>query len=178
MKKETAEKKIARLRQWVADLQQGCYVNCVYCGHRYGPDDVTPTSAVGAAPSMAEALKRHVESCPEHPMAKLKAKYDALVDALVIEPCHVTGMHDPTHTPLRLCEIQRGDAWIRAAKLLGWLEEDANENVTALTAPRRLHPEKCGWCHHDDPSGEQGRAKLREWVKNGWRPTLSRKDAR
>lgn len=55
---------IARLRQWVADLQSGMYVNCVYCGHQYGPQESTPTS-------MAEQLKFHVAKCPAHPMAKL-----------------------------------------------------------------------------------------------------------
>ena len=33
---------IARLEAWVRDMQAGCYVNCVYCGHRYGPDPGTP----------------------------------------------------------------------------------------------------------------------------------------
>jgi hypothetical protein len=56
----------ARLEQWIADLQSGLYVNCVYCGHRYGPGETTPVS-------MADALKAHVEKCPEHPMAKLRA---------------------------------------------------------------------------------------------------------
>ena len=56
-----------RLRQWVADLQAGCYINCVYCGHRYGPDDEVPAA-------MADVLKEHVEKCPEHPMSKLKAE--------------------------------------------------------------------------------------------------------
>jgi len=55
-----------RLRQWVADLQAGCYINCVYCGHRYGPDDEVPAA-------MADVLKEHIEKCPEHPMSKLKA---------------------------------------------------------------------------------------------------------
>lgn len=55
-----------QLRQWVADLQSGMNVNCVYCGHRYGPVDKVPTS-------MADALKEHIEQCPEHPMSALKA---------------------------------------------------------------------------------------------------------
>ncbi len=59
---ETLEE-IERLRQWVADLQSGMYVNCVYCGHRYGPGETTPVS-------MADALKAHISQCPEHPMAE------------------------------------------------------------------------------------------------------------
>jgi hypothetical protein len=60
-----------RLRQWVDDLQSGMYVNCVYCGHRYGPEDKTPTSR-------AEVLKKHIEVCPTHPMAALKRELEEL----------------------------------------------------------------------------------------------------
>jgi hypothetical protein len=65
---------VSRLRQWVQDLQSGLYVNCVYCGHRYGPGETTPVS-------MADALKAHVEACPEHPMAKLRTTAGELLDA-------------------------------------------------------------------------------------------------
>ncbi len=54
-------------QRWVNDLQAGMYINCVYCGHRYGPDDEVPAT-------MADALKEHVERCPEHPMSALKAE--------------------------------------------------------------------------------------------------------
>ena len=54
------------MAQWVRDLQSGMYVNCVYCGHRYGPGETTPVS-------MADALKAHVEQCPKHPMSALRA---------------------------------------------------------------------------------------------------------
>ena len=61
-----------RLNRWVDDLQSGMYVNCVYCGHRYGPADKVPVS-------MAEVLKQHVEQCPEHPMSKLRTALKELV---------------------------------------------------------------------------------------------------
>jgi hypothetical protein len=64
-----AETEVARLTAWVADLQAGLYVNCVYCGHRYGPGETTPVS-------MADALTAHVEQCPKHPMSALR---DALI---------------------------------------------------------------------------------------------------
>ena len=60
---------INRLRAWVSDLQSGMYINCVYCGHRYGPEDEIPTT-------MANALKEHIENCPEHPMSALKAEIE------------------------------------------------------------------------------------------------------
>lgn len=53
-----------RLNKWIADLQSGMYVNCVYCGHRYGRNGEVPES-------MADVLKRHIAACPEHPMSAL-----------------------------------------------------------------------------------------------------------
>ncbi len=60
------QEEIAQLKQWIDDLQSGMYINCVYCGHRYGPKDQVPAS-------MADVLKAHIEQCPKHPMSKLKA---------------------------------------------------------------------------------------------------------
>ena len=63
--------KLARLRGWVDDLQSGMFINCVYCGHRYGPSDEVPAS-------MADVLKTHVEQCSKHPMSALKAELERL----------------------------------------------------------------------------------------------------
>jgi polyhydroxyalkanoate synthesis regulator phasin len=75
--------RIRELEQWVRDLQSGMYINCVYCGHRYGPKEGTPVS-------MADVLKEHIEACPQHPMSKLKeeneelrARLDAFEDDIV-----------------------------------------------------------------------------------------------
>ena len=65
---------VERLRRWIADLQSGMSINCVYCGHRYGPDPGTPIA-------MAEVLKKHVEVCPEHPMSTLRTAARTLLDA-------------------------------------------------------------------------------------------------
>ena len=64
-----------RLEQWVSDCQAGMYINCVYCGHRYGPDSEVPAA-------MADVLKEHIEQCPKHPMSKLKAENERLREAL------------------------------------------------------------------------------------------------
>jgi len=61
-------------KKWVDELQSGLYINCVFCGHCYGPRD-DPTSR------MADVLKRHVENCPEHPMSKLKREIEELKSA-------------------------------------------------------------------------------------------------
>jgi len=58
---------VERLQQWVNDLQSGMYANCVYCGHRYGPE-------ISLSPAKAELLKAHIEKCPAHPMSALKAE--------------------------------------------------------------------------------------------------------
>lgn len=44
-----------RLKQHVADLQSGMFINCVYCGHRYGPQKDTPATVIEADP---EGVKR------------------------------------------------------------------------------------------------------------------------
>ena len=56
---------VRRLRDWVNDLHSGMFINCVYCGHRYGPKDKVPCA-------MSEVLKQHIEQCPKHPMSALK----------------------------------------------------------------------------------------------------------
>ncbi|KKL85795.1 hypothetical protein LCGC14_1951120 [marine sediment metagenome] len=71
----SAAQEIERLKAWVNDLQAGMYINCVYCGHRYGPDDEVPES-------MADVLKEHVEQCPEHPMSKVKKDCERLEGAV------------------------------------------------------------------------------------------------
>ncbi len=62
---------IKRLQDWVNDLQSGMYINCVYCGHRYGPAKNTPIA-------FAEVLKRHIEQCPKHPMSALRKENEEL----------------------------------------------------------------------------------------------------
>lgn len=64
-------RELTQMQQWVNDLQSGMYINCVYCGHRYGPGETTPVS-------MADALKAHIEQCPKHPMSALKADVERL----------------------------------------------------------------------------------------------------
>ena len=74
-KEETLADENERLKAWVSDLQSGTYINCVYCGHCYGPD-----TAVAA--SMADVLKEHVEHCPEHPLFAAMAQIALLKEDL------------------------------------------------------------------------------------------------
>ncbi len=66
---------IERLKIWVADLQSDMFINCVYCGHRYGPHETTPVSA-------ADALKAHITECPEHPLSRATALLESAYHAL------------------------------------------------------------------------------------------------
>jgi hypothetical protein len=63
------DREISRLKKWVADLQSGMYVNCVYCGFNFGPEDKVATT-------MSDALKEHVERCPKHPMNDLRKRIE------------------------------------------------------------------------------------------------------
>jgi hypothetical protein len=83
---ELDEAEIERLKNWVNDLQSGMYVNCVYCGHRYGPSEKTPVS-------MAEMLRQHIEVCPEHPMSKCKKENERLQEEVKVLREMLTGAH-------------------------------------------------------------------------------------
>jgi hypothetical protein len=61
-----------RHQNWINDLQSDMYVNCVYCGHRYGPQESTPAT-------MAVVLKEHIAQCPQHPMSALKEAFRTLL---------------------------------------------------------------------------------------------------
>lgn len=63
--------RINDLQKWINDLQAKMYINCVYCGHRYGPDTEIPTS-------MANVLKEHIEQCPNHPLFEAKQEIKQL----------------------------------------------------------------------------------------------------
>jgi len=80
IKYESLKLEISRLRKWIDDCQTGMYINCVYCGFRYGPRDVVPATLKDkATPSMQKALQQHIEICPEHPMSKLKKENEEII---------------------------------------------------------------------------------------------------
>jgi hypothetical protein len=87
---------VKRLKKWVSDLQSGMYVNCVYCGYRYGPDPGTPVA-------MADVLKAHIAKCPEHPLSKANARLADLVTA-----AREFDFIDPKQIRFALQEIKAG----------------------------------------------------------------------
>jgi hypothetical protein len=62
---------ITRLNQWIADLQSGMYINCVYCGHRYEP---------GTPDVRDKVLYDHIKQCPKHPLSKAMEVVQGLAD--------------------------------------------------------------------------------------------------
>ena len=94
---------IQRLKDWVTDLQSGLYINCVYCGHRYGPKEDTPVA-------MADVLKEHIAHCPEHPLSHANEQIQKL-EALVVEFVEYLESHDE-------CEWSYEDHPIEKAKIL------------------------------------------------------------
>lgn len=71
---ETPQQELARYRQWVSDLQSAMYVNCVFCGHRYGP-------LSSAATTSAEILREHIEQCEQHPLSYARADLRSLIES-------------------------------------------------------------------------------------------------
>lgn len=55
---------------------------------------------------------------------------DEILAALTLSPCHITGTHDPQHTPKYICTYQFKDALQGLLDLLG---------VTADDLPRKPH---------------------------------------
>jgi hypothetical protein len=75
-----------RQRMWIDDLNSGMYINCVYCGHRYGPRDAMAATIPDGTATMADALRRHIAECAAHPMSGLlaAAKYaEAVLDNMI-----------------------------------------------------------------------------------------------
>ncbi len=88
---------IARLQAWVDDLGSEMYINCAYCGHRYGPREGTPVA-------MADVLKEHIIQCPQHPLSHAKDEIARLRHLVYLfsddNPCVVRNDYCTTHHKL------------------------------------------------------------------------------
>lgn len=78
-------------------------------------------------------------------------KLAAIVAALTVRPCHVTGLHSPEHHLRYSCDIQKADTLDRVLAAIG---------TTYDELPKELHPGDL-WCH-SVPSQEQYREGLRQ----------------
>lgn len=90
-----------QLKQWVSDCQSGMYINCVYCGHRYGPKgspESIPAAEDHGEMTMAEALRRHIEVCEKHPMSALRKAVERLENENTkLRERALNAEHDLTH---------------------------------------------------------------------------------
>ena len=75
---------LAAVERWVDDLQSGLFINCVYCGFRYGPRDthVESLDDPKATASMRDALTAHVQRCSKHPLATVEQRVVTLEKVL------------------------------------------------------------------------------------------------
>ena len=103
---ERFEAELARYRRWVADLQSGMFISCVYCGHRYGPSDEHAATLIedGATPSMQDALRAHIAECTEHPLAR------ALAEKAELE----SRMEERIREGIERARYEQVDAWMQA----------------------------------------------------------------
>jgi hypothetical protein len=99
--------------------------------------------------SHAESRCRNLDH--EGYLAHLTEREARLREALVLEPCHITGMHDPTHTTRYVCEHQLADLGRRAVVAAGY---------DPRYLPKRLHGPGCGWCNRV-PTDEADRVSAR-----------------
>jgi polyhydroxyalkanoate synthesis regulator phasin len=139
------EQQVERLELHVNDLQSGMYINCVYCGHRYGPADSHAATVKDGKP-MAEALREHISVCPEHPLSHATQQVERLerevsraraalfnketeINELSVWLCDKYGDENVPDTG-DLCEIAR------------WLSNDGDDKdelrTRAETAERQL----------------------------------------
>lgn len=156
------EQEIERLQQWVNDLQKGIYVNCVYCGHRYGPEDETPTS-------MADVLKEHIEQCSEHPMSKLKQEFEQL-QANIIDFKEIIQQRGDSLDKKNSEIEQLRNQMIQAARGSAGIVDLAEENVkltAQLAAMREVITElkpSCGTCNPENCTPDCRNIKLFEMI--------------
>jgi len=135
--KATLRARVQELEQWVNDLQGGRYINCVYCGDRYGPADEVPAT-------IAQVLKEHIERCPVHPMSALRARCEDLESSL-----------ETARSELASYEARRSDLMARYTKMQ-FRAEQAEEQGLALRSALQ------SYLYPDVPGLREENARLRE----------------
>ena len=93
--------------------------------------------------------------------------YEAILEAVKIEPCHITGMHDPTHFWNYTCEHQKSEAFDRIHEVIS-----RYLNGGILGGPqRKLHGKDCIWCYPTKRThGKKAKARrdeVKRWLQFG-----------
>jgi len=124
-----------QLEQWIDDLQSGMYINCVYCGHRYGPNSGPSTKKFNI--TMRKALEEHISSCPKHPLSAAKDEIATLKEQVKELEVTLDLIHDADMRAIKMWQEAHPDKenmWPDQAMMVCWLMERMRE----LEAERNL----------------------------------------
>lgn len=94
----------------------------------------------------------------------------AILDAIYVEDCHVTGMHDPTHTSRYICELQLRALALRVLAASHDVKLDQHGNFRNLREVNKVP--RClvngGWYDYHRQQGDTKSVKsLERWRDKG-----------
>lgn len=116
------ESEVIRLQNWVNDCQKGMYINCVYCGHRYGPDKETPSI-------MADVLYEHIKICKKHPLSAALSENEKLREERDQIQEKVERLQNETKFKIGSNVIKNPDCWAEYPEFHPWRGEGIGEIV-------------------------------------------------
>lgn len=115
-------------------------------------------------------------------MIKLTDLPKELQDVIYIEDCHISGMHNPSHTTEYVCNEQLTDL---AKRVLGVLGINLTKKTVGANdynkIPRRIvkpeHPTKYSWYQYylDTPQYKSKAKELEVWQKKGFQKRVGKK---
>ncbi len=97
-----------------------------------------------------------------------REQLEALCEAVYIEDCHISGTHNPTHTPDYVCSRQLGDLAKRVVAVLfgvDWVK-DSVEEVNKI--PRKINRESW-YKYYQEHDMDENVAELEKWEADGYR---------
>ena len=129
-----------QLEQWIDDLQSGMYINCVYCGHRYGPNSGPSTKKFNI--TMRKALEEHISSCPKHPLSAAKDEIATLKEQVKELEVTLDLIHDADMRAIKMWQEAHPDKenmWPDQAMMVCWLMERVKDLESERKSQRRRH---------------------------------------
>ena len=102
-----------------------------------------------------------------------KALLRLILDCIYIEDCHVSGTHDPDHTPNYVCSLQLQAMAKRVLTVLYGIDWRNKESVSEKInqVPRRINKTEFSWYLYYKKHGPAEKAStLERWEKEGYGP--------
>lgn len=136
----------------------------------YTKEDLDRAVREAVEADRAQRMIRSIDDLPQE-----------LRDAIYIEDCHVSGDHDPEHTPRYVCTLQLAALARRMLAVLGIDLRDSSPNTRALDEewnkiPRRVSRTPTSWFRHyqlyrdSDPQKYGSKIEaLEAWERDGVR---------